>query len=233
MGPGVAALTIASLLLPALGGFAAVGFATRLKPWVEEFGDSAWLLYAPLFALLTGCTLMPTYALSFCAGVFFGVERGSLVAVAGVIGGALLGYLWGVLVARKRVMQQIETDPRASAIRAAIIDRPMLAETGVVALLRFPPNSPFAFTNLVLSATGVRFGSFVLGTALGMTPRTVLAAWIGRQAGSISEIAGATGLWKWIGLGVTIVVIAVLYQLFSRWAKAALSRRANGGRAGD
>ncbi|HVZ95011.1 MAG TPA: VTT domain-containing protein [Phycisphaerales bacterium] len=227
MGPGVALLAIASATLPMIGGFFAVGFATTLKPWVEKFGPNGWLMYAPIFALLTGCALMPTYALSFAAGVFFGLQKGAISAVTGVIVGAAVGYVWGYFVARERVMKQIDSDPRAKAVHGALVNRGFAAETGVVTLLRFPPNSPFAITNLVMSATGVNFGSYLIGTAVGMTPRTVLAAWLGAQAGDISGAAASQpSFWKWVGLGVTAVVVIVVYQLFSRWARSALRRLA-------
>lgn len=230
MGPGVALLTIASLTLPALGGFLVLGFATSLKPYVERLGDSAWLIYAPLFAVLTGCALMPTYALSFAAGVFFGSVRGTTAAMLGVVGGSLIGYLWAYFIARRRVLAQIESDERASTIRRALVDRGPAESTGVVALLRFPPNSPFAFTNLVMSSAGVAWLPFVIGTLFGMLPRTALAAWIGHRAGEMSKLDDSLGPWKWVGLGATAVVLIVVYSLFSRWVRAALEKKINAAR---
>ena len=56
----------------------------------------------------------------------------------------------------------------------------------VVALLRLPPNSPFALTNLVMATTGVPRPVFVAGTFLGMLPRTAVAV-------ALAAAASATG----------------------------------------
>lgn len=232
LGPFVTGLVVLCAVLPALGGFAVIGLAPRVKDYFGELGPSGAALYAALFAATTGLALMPTYALSGVAGFVFGLTAGSWVAMTGVVGGALIGYVGAGLIARRRVMGVIDGHERARIIRGALVDRGFLPELGVVTLLRLPPNSPFAMTNLVMSTTGVRPGAYILGTAAGIAPRTLLAVLLGAGASATVEAAqSSNSTIKIVGLGVSVVVVGVLYVLFSRWSKEALRRLLGGAEA--
>lgn len=183
----------------------------------------AALIVAVGFAITTGSAVLPTYALSFAVGVFFGPLWGSAIALAGATGGAVIGYCWGLLLARRRVSTVIEGNPRAHIVRAAIIDKPLHQESFVVALVRFPPNSPFALTNLVMSSVGVRWVPYVLGTAVGIAPRTLFAVALGVIVGSVADAQTAGGTWRVVvGAAVGIAVFYFVYRLLSKWAKDAL-----------
>ncbi|MEM1424064.1 MAG: hypothetical protein AAGH64_08680, partial [Planctomycetota bacterium] len=159
LGPAVSTLAIASVVLPgALGGAlltAAIAMLSDISMLLEvarsvDPAQTARVLfvaafvYAGVVAFVTGSMILPTYAVSFVAGVFFGLPGGVAVALTGATCGALLGYGWGCLLARGRVMSVIERHEKASVIRRAIIDRTLLQEVGMVALIRLPVNSPFA-----------------------------------------------------------------------------------------
>jgi uncharacterized membrane protein YdjX (TVP38/TMEM64 family) len=98
---------------------------------------------------------------------------------------------------------------------------------GIVALLRFPPTSPFAFTNLVLAASGVRFLHMLVGSIVGMLPRTALAVWIGAQgaatgAKDLSELMDKQGIAAVvIGTASLIAALAVLQHVGKRALQAA------------
>ncbi len=225
----VTVLAAACAILPALGGFLLLGMMPTLKPELEpifeKLGPGAPVAFALVFALGCGLALLPTYALSIAAGYFFGWLIGGPAAVAGVGIGAAIGYVWSSVLARKKAMQVIDSDKRARVVRDALADRGRLGTTGVVALLRVPPNSPFAITNLVMSATSVRFLPFIVGTVVGMAPRTLLAAWIGASASDLVDaVKSGAGRWKLIGIGVTFAIALTVFWLFGKWSKQALLR---------
>lgn len=234
----VSILAALSATLPALGGFLALGVviarAGAWRPKLAEMGAPAALAYALAFGVATGFALMPTYALSFIAGHLFGMGRGGGAALAGVGLGAIIGYTWASLLARQKVMGKIGSNPRHAAVRRAIVDRGAAGATGFVALLRFPPNSPFAVTNLVMGATGVRFGPFLLGTLLGMAPRTLFVAYLGAAAAELSKesMVGAGAAYKWVFIGVSLAVFAFALWLANRWAQKALAGVGSAGSAG-
>jgi len=196
-----------------------------VQSWILSIGFvAAAAAVAALFAFCTGSALLPTYALSFAVGVFFGPITGSIVAMTGVTGGALVGYAWGTLLARKRVSAVIDGNPRAAVVRAAIVNKPLPQELFAVILLRFPPNSPFALTNLIMSSVGVRLLPYTLGTFVGIAPRTLFAVFIGVAVQNIADAQSAGGVTRvLIGLAVGIAVFIYAYNLLSKWAREALA----------
>jgi uncharacterized membrane protein YdjX (TVP38/TMEM64 family) len=232
LGPVVGLLAIVSVTLPGILGsvvlFGSVFGPEGLKRWVDSLGSGAVpaLIFASLFALATGSMILPTYALSFASGVFFGGWTGGLVAMFGVTGGAMIGYLWGMGLARGRVMAVIDRHERASVVRAALIDRDIWSEIGMVMLLRFPPSSPFALTNLAMSATRVRPVAYMTGTIIGIAPRTLFAVWLGVQVQDLTQASSAGGATRTvIALAVGIVVFVIAYRICARWAREALDRQ--------
>ena len=105
----------------------------------------------------------------------FGLAAGLAAALVGFAGGGLLGYQVARRVSKDRVLALIDGSPRARAIRDALVGRDPWRTLLVVTLLRLPPNSPFALTNLVMATTGVPLPAFLGGTLLGMLPRTAVA----------------------------------------------------------
>lgn len=222
LGPGVAVPALIAALFPALGGFVFIAFATRLKGWVDSHGTAGMWGFVAVFTLTTGLALMPTYALSFGAGVFFGWKVGGPLAIAGIALGAMIGYaVWG-FVTRERVLRTIESNARAKVVKNALVRRSAWRTLSLVTLLRIPPNSPFALMNMVMSSVKVNPLIYITGTVVGMTPRTILAAFIGAGVGSLDKVGEAGGNWKWAGIAVGLAILLLVVWLCGRWAKQAL-----------
>ena len=103
----------------------------------------------------------------------------------------------------------LETKPKARAIRSALVGAHQVRLMWLVALLRLPPNSPFAIANLAMASTGVRLLPFMAGTAIGMTPRTIAAAGIAAAgaatgASDLQALSREQGL-LWFGIGIVSV----------------------------
>ena len=84
---------------------------------------------------------------------------------------------------------------------------------GMVTLLRLPPNSPFALMNLLMSSVKVPRVPFVLGTIIGMSPRTVLAVVIGAGVNELTNDELTKAVPDWViygGIGLTVVVMVVI-----------------------
>ncbi len=232
LGPVVGALAILSLTIPAIVGFFVLG-GSLVKPEAIRSGLASLGMGAPFaaaaaFAILTGCALAPTYAFSFAAGAIFSDQPilvPAAVAMFGVTAGAVIGFLIATFLARERVMRTIEADPRAAIIRAALLDRGILTETFVITLIRIPPNSPFALTNFTLAATRANPVAYLLGTAIGIAPRTLFAVWLGVEAGDLAAAGSKPRGAAIVGIVVAVVVFILLYRLFTTWARDALKRQ--------
>lgn len=227
---GVAVIGVAWTALPALLGLWLLAELGGISAWLREDPARGWWLYVGLFALSAGVGLLPTYAQSILGGWVFGIRGGVPGAMLGFLGGALLGYLIVRVVARESVERFIDRRPQAAVVRQALVGHGFWRTVLVVALLRMPPNSPFALTNLAMASTGVRLAPFLIGTALGMLPRTAVAVWLAHAAAStgaadIQTFAQERGLWM---LLAGLVAMAVTLSIVGAMAKAALRRIAPG-----
>lgn len=238
LGPIVGSLAILACTAPAIVGFALFS-GSLVKPeairgFLDSLGIGAPFAAAALFGILTGCALAPTWAFSFASGaIFHSFPLAGGVAMFGVSAGAVIGYLIAMVLARKRVMQTIDSHERARIIRGALLDRGLLTETFIITLIRIPPNSPFALTNFTLAAARANPIAYVIGTCVGIAPRTLFAVWLGVQAGDLTKVGGRPRAYIIGGIVAAIVVFLILYRLFTTWAREALARQLGNERSVD
>ncbi len=209
-------MTLIAATLPPLGGFLLLGFAGTIAPWLRAQPVAGPLVYAALFALLAGFALLPTYAQSLLGGFAFGLAVGLPAALAGFLGGALIAYLVASRASGDRVTALINENPRWRAVYDALIGRGFWRTLGIVILLRVPPNSPFALTNLLMATTRVPLGPYAIGTLLGMAPRTAIAVFLGSGLSEWSEAGRRERWWFVAGLALTVAVVVVLAALANR-----------------
>lgn len=212
-------IALLAVVLPPLGGFVVLGFLGRIAAWFDSHGDLGIVLYMAGFALFTGLALLPTYSQSILGGWAFGVAWGFPAALIGFFGGSIIGYGIARPTASERVTRVIDEEPKWAAVRDALVPAAggraggWLKTLGIVTLLRLPPNSPFAITNLLLASVRVPFWIFCVGTLIGMAPRTLAAVWLGHavrgQVASIEEGIKAPIPW-WLFATMIVVTLAVL-----------------------
>ena len=225
---------ISFLALPALLGFWLLASIQTVGSQLTSFSGPLigagplWggRLYVLFFAGTSGLGRPPTYAQSILGGWIFGLALGVTAALFGFTLGALIGWVFCRFVARDSVESRIDRNPKWGTVRRAFVNENRWRTLGLVILVRFPPNSPFALTNLVLSAGGVRLVPYVLGTFVGMAPRTAVACVLAAGAAAtgatdIQSFVQDKGVWPLlIGIAVMVVTLAIL----SRIANAALAR---------
>ncbi len=156
-----------------------------------------WYWRAPLFTAVYAVgtvAFFPRPALNAAAGLLLGVQEGLLLAVLGTTLGAAIAFglaRWLGQDALRRLL-------RGRMLQA--VDR-HFTDQGFrsVLLLRLFPGLPFQAANYGAAVSGVRFGSFIGATALGVIPVTavyVSAAATAREPGSAGFLlsVGALGL---------------------------------------
>lgn len=216
---GPAALIAA--LLPAIGGFVLLGSMPVVGPRLAELGGIGIALYIAVFALTSGFAILPTYAQAALGGWAFGPVVGTLAALGGFIGGSLVGYTTARAVAGDDALAPIRARPKWNAVYEAFVSPEQtlaakLRTLGIVTLIRVPPNSPFALTNLLMSSAKVPIPAFLLGTAVGMLPRTALVVWIGSSVEALTKDSlndARPGWLLWVGIGVSVVVLFSLAKI--------------------
>ena len=215
LGP-VGPLAIIAATLPATGGFLLLGSLKWSAPWLQSQGGAGVAMYIIGFAVLAGLAMLPTYAQSVLAGWAFGLLAGTSAALCGILGAAAIGYLIARRAAGDRVVRLIEEQPKWRAVYDALLRSGPVKTFLIITLLRIPPNSPFAITNLVFAACRVRPLTYLLGTVLGIAPRTAAAVFIGAQ-GSELDFSQRKHTWWFIsGIVLMLVVLGILGTIANR-----------------
>lgn len=234
LGP-TSVLAAVAAFLPPLGSIVLFWKINAIGTWLREH-SSGVSIYITGFAIAAGLALVPTYASAILGGWAFGFNVGLPAALAGFLGGSLIGYGIARPTAGERVETLIAEHPKWKAVREALVGGSPLKTLGIVTLLRVPPNSPFAVTNLVLASVRVPLWIYSLGTLVGMAPRTAAVVFLASKlqnmaAKNAAEEAAKQQPW-WVfalGIAITVVVLGILGLIANHAIKraTAMSNSAN------
>lgn len=212
-------LGLAATTLPVIG---LLFLATKVKevsPWLKEHPEGLGLFIAG-FAILSGVAILPTQVTALAGGWTFGLEKGALATFAGFLGGALIGYLIARPTSGMRVVKLIDEHPKWRAVYNALLRGGFWRTLLIVTLLRLPPNSPFAITNVVLAATRVPLTPYLLGTLIGMTPRIGLLVWFGSHMATLDFAMTR----NWVIIAGTAIATLIIFAVIGTIAKRAIER---------
>lgn len=230
LGPAAILAGIAATL-PALGSIGLFYYMNELGTWLRGHGTQGVALYSAGFAVCVGLALLPTYASAALGGWAFGFASGFPAAMTGFVAGSLIGYAIARPAASARVEAVIGEKPQWRAVRDALVGSGFWRTLLIVTLVRVPPNSPFAVTNLVLASVRVPLVTYLLGTAVGMAPRTAVVLWVASrlQQQVAKEAVKQTPWWLIVaGIGLSVAVLGVLGWIGKRGLERA-TRGTGGG----
>ena len=202
---------------PLLGALALTATATM---WLPCFGQDSGsrLLFVALAAVLCAMCLVPTQVTSLLAGYLFGAFWGSGLGMVVVLLAAAMGFLvWSQLLG-SRVLQVLSASSRAERLHRAFFGRSFWRTVLLIALLRLSPVMPFAATNLLMAAFGVRARSFLLATTIGVAPRSIGVSLVGAQ---LSDLDWQAGGGRWLTILAVLATLAIV-TLVSRIARNVL-----------
>lgn len=205
-------LAIIAAVLPGVGGLLILWQLKPLAAWLQGLESAGVTVYVVLFMVTAGLALLPTYAQAILGGWTFKFAVGFPAAMAGFGGGALIGYFVARWTSGDKALKVIEEQPKWKAVYDALLGGGFWKTLGLVTLLRLPPNSPFAMTNLIMAATKVPLWPYLLGTLIGMAPRTAVAVWIAAHMQSLDE--DSKPWWMWIvSIVLALAILAVLSHI--------------------
>jgi uncharacterized membrane protein YdjX (TVP38/TMEM64 family) len=212
-------LLVVATVGPVLGVLLLAATSAWWRPWFGHDVVSVVTFWLG-GALAAAACLLPTHATSLLAGFLFGSALGSAVAWLVVLLGASLAFaVWQRWVGA-RAVQAMAGSPRALVVHRALLGRGLLRTVWLIVLLRLSPVMPFAATNVLLAAFGVRPWTFLLATVVGTTPRAIGAALVGAELSELDWRAGG-GAWStWLAIAATVLAVVVVGRL----ARAALRR---------
>jgi uncharacterized membrane protein YdjX (TVP38/TMEM64 family) len=143
----------------------------RLQDLAGRFTDRPWLPWAVFGAVVIGQQIAIPQVLLVPVGVIaLGPWLGFVVVYLGALVGAVIGYLTGRYLGRRPVR-------RLSGPRMKRLSR-SLARRGVVSMIvvNMLPIVSQTIINLAAGTTHIRFRDFILGTAIGILPPTLVVA---------------------------------------------------------
>jgi uncharacterized membrane protein YdjX (TVP38/TMEM64 family) len=196
------AAVLVAVLLAGVG--AALAFdlpsVSAVRSWIDGAG-SAGLGAMTLGYALVMLAPVPRSALSVLVGVVAGFWTGVGIAFAGGILAALAAFGLSRALGRSAVLRL--AGPRLTRVDGAVSDR------GFVAVLtgRLVPVVPFVVTSYGAGLTGVRFVPYLLATALGLVPSTLLQVGVGASAGLLLDRMTASVVVPVAALGLVAVVL--------------------------
>lgn len=225
----VGPLALIASFLPVAGSIALFARMGVIAGWLREHAGAGVAAYMAGFILCTGFALLPTYASSALGGYAFGAVTGSLAAIVSCVLGASIGNVIARRASGDHVLKVIASRPQWAAIHQALLggeSRSWIRTVITVTLLRLPFNSPFAVMNLMMASTRVPWSAYLLGTLLGMAPRTAIVAYIGATVhGELSKDALQNARPAWLIWVIVLGWLAVLV-IIGAIAKQALTRLA-------
>lgn len=189
----VLAAAVGAVLLLRSGG---AGGVADVQESVRTAGIWAPALFVVLQVAVT-VSPVPRTVFTVAAGVLFGSANGVLLAVVASTLAAVVAF-WLVRLAGHRLMARFAERPATRWLRARLDRSGLLAVTS----LRLIPAVPFSVMNYAAGLSGVRFGPYLLGTALGIVPGTVALVVLGDAVTgdpppallAVSVVCGLVGL---------------------------------------
>lgn len=167
---------------------AIVRHRSDLLAWVAAQPLLSPLLFTLLYMAAVAVSLPVGLLLTVTAGFLFGPLLGTLAAVVGATGGAAILFL-----AARSALGAPLRDRVAAALRR--MDGQFRDNAfNYLLSLRLVPIFPFWLVNIVPAFTDMTLRAYLLATALGILPGTLVYALVGNGLGAVLDAGGAPDL---------------------------------------
>lgn len=164
--------------------------------------------------MLAGLLFVPRLIMGLAAGVLFGAAWGSVLSLIGGTLSSATGFVFARFVNADQVRLR-----EAPAI-GKWLDRAEAQGWRFVLIVRLIPVLPHTLVNYVLALSGVSTAGYLLGSALGMVPTSIVYANLGASGRGIAEsgadLSNYALMAAW-GLGL-IFISWLLPKLLARFA---------------
>lgn len=194
-------------VLPIAGSTLLLTFVYQIGPWLQEHQWFGVFMFVSFMTVFCGLALLATNILGIVSGFAFDFQMGILAQLTGIIGASTLMFLISKRYASKKFLSIIDRKPKFKAIHNALLNENFFKTILIITLIRLSPAVPFSLTNFLVSASGISFKTFILGTFLGMVPRASALVFVGS---SLSELDFSQPQESWLlVLGIIATILAV------------------------
>ena len=191
-----AALTL--LYMAAFSGVSAEGVRDALL----RYGDLAPVIYMLLFYVLPAF-FFPVAVLAFAGGLLFGLLWGSVYTFIGAVINCALMFFLARRLGREKIRALVQR-------KLASVWLARLKKAGgrkgflLLIILRLIPAVPYNLINYAFGLTEMPFAAYVLGSAIGIIPGTLIFINIGDKQQKIQTPT------IWIALGLLVLLLLVV-----------------------
>lgn len=175
----------------------------RVEEWVGQYGAWGFVVIFALMLMQTLIPVLPSVVAMVAAVLAYGPVQGGLIAWAGMLLAATLGYGIGRALGPVTIDRLLGAQARRTADR--YVDRYGL---WAVIAARISPVLSTDAISIAAGLAGMRYPRFLLATAVGTLPLTILIAWLGQEIERLK-----TGL---IWVSVISVLVFVIYVIIDR-----------------
>ncbi|MDI1241583.1 MAG: VTT domain-containing protein [bacterium] len=209
-------IAIVTAVVPMLGSSALLVLGYPVGHWLQANPGIGAVLFVLGVFFFCGLALLPTNLIGILAGWAFGFWFGWFLLIAGVVGSATISYFINLRLTGHTLTALTQRNARADAIHKALTNEGFLRTTSVITLIRMSVVMPFAFTNFFLAAARVPVSSYILGTFLGMLPRSGAMVLLGAGL-SVLTFDSFNDVWFLAaGIPATLILIIVIGVLSRR-----------------
>lgn len=181
-----------------------------LVDFSHRHAAAAVSLFLAAYIVQTALSLPGAAVLSLAAGAVFGFIPGVLLVHLGATAGATLAFLFSRHLFRDTVRRRFA--PRLERLNREIENEGV----SYLLFLRLVPLFPFFLVNLGAGLTSIPLRSYVLGTALGIVPGTLVFVNAGASLAtirSIGEVASPRVIGAFVLLGLFALVPTVVKKI--------------------
>jgi len=152
-----------------------------LRAFIQSNLAGALAIYAAVYVVVVALSLPGGLLLTLAGGFLFGWLAGGLVTVVAATLGATLIFL----IARSSVGEALarRAGPRLAALKNGFQSDAL----HYLLFLRLVPVFPFWLVNIAPALLGVRLGTYVIGTLVGIVPGTFAFAFVGAGLDSVID----------------------------------------------
>lgn len=220
----VAILGAATAVVPIVNSTLLLVFAAAAGNWLRANWEIGTVIYVLLVWLVCGFALLPTNVIGILCGWAFGFPLGICLHLLAIVGASLVStYVLSPLVG-DNLQKFLVRHEKAKILHKTLLDKSFKRTTLVITLLRLSPAMPFALTNLLVTAARVPLSSFLIGTFVGMLPRSAAVVFFGAGLSELN-FNEPFNIWTFVFGFVATLASVIVISYFSKQALAKMTAK--------
>ncbi len=218
----MAILGAATAVVPIVNSTMLLVFAATAGNWLRANWEIGTVIYVLFAWLVCGFALLPTNVIGTLCGWAFGFPLGIGLHMLAIVGAALVSsYVLSPLVG-DNLQKFLARHEKAEILHETLLDKSFKRTTLVITLLRLSPAMPFALTNLLMMAARVPLSSFLIGTFVGMLPRSAAVVFFGAGLSELN-FNEPFNVWTFVFGFVATLLSVIVISYFSKQALAKMT----------